>query len=838
MKPKTNRWPGPIRRGVDFVRNAWNASNAVKAFFDIQKKQQFSRINYANYLEDLYTADHATDQSDNCKKVVTRYNPVMISGRWKKYPWLHYCVFNRHLKIDNYESFLYADFDSTIPTVIFVTHETSRTGAPVLTYDLIKRFRKSHNVIVFSLSKGDLSGLFRNEATILHDPVPRRHIPEIVGAELKLIKSKADRVHAIVSSISSTEILKEFWNHDIPVIHLIHEYSSYIKPKSWFSDSLFYADAMVFSAEDTLINAIDFNPSVNHANTHVLPQGVCPVPKTESNPEKSIREWNELKSALRPKDWPDDTVVVLGAGSVNYRKGVDLFVACAKKVIEATPGKKIRFVWIGGGFDPENDVSYSCFLNDQIKKSGLGDSFSFIGDIEEFDAVYDLIDVFFLSSRLDPLPLVAQGALLHKVPLVCFEETGGIPRYLKEDSLVAQGIVPFLDVESAARKIAHLIENKELSHEMSESGYKLAKKTFDQDRYFSALRTIHDEIVAEKKIEVENREYIQRYNLIDAEFSNLKFRNNFNLAIKHYVRSWRRGYGRKPFPGFNPGIYLDYHKDCGDPLVHYHRTGCGDGPWNTEVITTTRQEYQDSSDDHCKIALHIHLHYPDVADEIFKRIQKSKKTPDLFITVTSGEGKKAVEKALESFVKLNHKLKIVPNRGRDIGPFFTGFPEIFDLGYDLIGHIHGKKSVTVGGDTGKIWAEFLFENLLGGHYPMMDLILERMIADPSLGLVFPDDPHAMGWNLNKKHALTLASSMKLTKELPETFLNFPVGTMFWARPEAIRPLIDLNLQWEDYPVEPLPYDGTMLHAIERLLSVVSENQGYRIAVTHVPGVTR
>jgi len=48
-------------------------------------------------------------------------------------------------------------------------------------------------------------------------------------------------------------------------------------------------------------------------------------------------------------------------------------------------------------------------------------------------------------------------------------------------------------------------------------------------------------------------------------------------------------------------------------------------------------------------------------------------------------------------------------------------------------------------------------------------------------------------------------------------MYFLVGTMFWARSEAMKPLIHLNLQWEDYPEEPIPIDGSMLHALERII---------------------
>jgi lipopolysaccharide biosynthesis protein len=62
--------------------------------------------------------------------------------------------------------------------------------------------------------------------------------------------------------------------------------------------------------------------------------------------------------------------------------------------------------------------------------------------------------------------------------------------------------------------------------------------------------------------------------------------------------------------------------------------------------------------------------------------------------------------------------------------------------------------------------------------------------------------------------------------------------MFWARQGALRSLYALGLQWHDYPAEPVGYDGTMLHAIERLLPQVCLANGYRYAVTHVPGHSR
>jgi len=69
-------------------------------------------------------------------------------------------------------------------------------------------------------------------------------------------------------------------------------------------------------------------------------------------------------------------------------------------------------------------------------------------------------------------------------------------------------------------------------------------------------------------------------------------------------------------------------------------------------------------------------------------------------------------------------------------------------------------------------------------------------------------------------------------------MNFPVGTMFWARTAALKPLADLNLQWEDYTEEPIPIDGSMLHAIERIFGILPGLCGFRTVVTAVEGIAR
>ena len=62
--------------------------------------------------------------------------------------------------------------------------------------------------------------------------------------------------------------------------------------------------------------------------------------------------------------------------------------------------------------------------------------------------------------------------------------------------------------------------------------------------------------------------------------------------------------------------------------------------------------------------------------------------------------------------------------------------------------------------------------------------------------------------------------------------------MFWSRPRLLAPLVDLRLTWDDYPEEPIPNDGTILHALERLLPFLATREGLDWAAVHIPGVNR
>lgn len=328
---------------------------------------------------------------------------------------------------------------------------------------------------------------------------------------------------------------------------------------------------------------------------------------------------------------------------------------------------------------------------------------------------------------------------------------------------------------------------------------------------------------------------IYKSNLFKGDFFSRK-QKLLLLLINEYLSNWEKGKRlKKPLPGFHPQIYASKIILNGvDPFVHYIRSGAPTGDWNYPVISAN-DSYEESKEI-IKVALHLHIFYPQMAEEIISRLITAKIKPDLLISVTSVENEKLILNLLNGKYSGNAIIKITPNRGRDLGPFLTEFKNEIEK-YNIIGHFHTKVSPHLPNrEEVACWYQFLIENMLGGIAPMLDTVIDSMSANQKLGLVFPDDPHVLGWMDNYKHAEYLLKKMGIQSPLEE-FINFPVGSMFWARTLALKPFFGLNLDWDDYPEEPLDHDGTMLHAIERLIPFVVKHGGFDVAVSNVPSVS-
>ncbi len=242
---------------------------------------------------------------------------------------------------------------------------------------------------------------------------------------------------------------------------------------------------------------------------YVIPQGKCVVPEAPGV-AGAVNETTWLTSNLRPPGTANK-FLVLGVGNIELRKGVDLFLECAAILTNQPDGENFQFVWIGDGFDPENEVTYSVFLDDQVKRGGLEANVKILRSTSQIEIAYKLSDVLLITSRLDPLPNVAIDALLIGLPVVCFNKTTGIADFLIENGLRDECVAGYLDTQDLARKVQALAASNELRCNVINRSRPAAEKAFDLEGYVKRIEQIADKAV-------DNAAHVDRENIDDRCF--------------------------------------------------------------------------------------------------------------------------------------------------------------------------------------------------------------------------------------------------------------------------------------------------------------------------------
>jgi glycosyltransferase involved in cell wall biosynthesis/ubiquinone/menaquinone biosynthesis C-methylase UbiE len=728
-------------------------------------------------------------------------------------------------------------------TILVVSHEASRTGAPILGLNLVQQLSARYNVISLILGGGELIDHFSKAGAAVHVIDVLHMNDRELDRDVKAITARYPLTFAIVNSVESRRVLKALKNEAVPTVTLIHEFSAYTRPRSAIPDVIVQSTMTVFSTKITLENSVsDFrlNPG---SSIYVEPQGKCVVPASLTGASEASSEKLWLSRMLRPEGGYGKFLVI-GAGAVQLRKGVDLFIDCATILANQPGGERFQFVWIGSGYDTDLDGIYSVYLADQMERGQVESQVKILRPTSQIEVAYRAADLFLLSSRLDPLPNVAIDALTMGVPVLCFERTTGIADFLLENGLGEQCVAKYLDTHDLAQKVRALADSDELRARVSDQCRAAAEKEFDMNAYGSKIEAIALRAAGnEARVKEE----------VNTILSSGKFRSDFfkdapvasaseEQTVGNYLRRVSLGTGvRKPMPGFHPAVYASLRKSADwrdtDPFVDFLRKGLPEGPWLQRVIESGAQLKPASNAP--RVALHLHAFYPDQVAGIVERLNLNISAPDLFVSVLTSDAASETRQALSGYRGRIVDMQMTPNLGRDIGPLLTQFGRDLCASYDIVGHLHTKKSPQIEDRAfAEAWNIFLLENLLGGEHggAMLDLILCSMAADPGIGIVFPDDPHVVSWTKNRKHAEALADRMNYA-DLPEE-LNFPIGSMFWVRSSVLSKFVELGLTWDDFAPEPLPVDGTMIHAIERLFAVIPGKMGMSCAVTNVRGVTR
>lgn len=184
---------------------------------------------------------------------------------------------------------------------------------------------------------------------------------------------------------------------------------------------------------------------------------------------------------------PAEAILVGGCGHAEWRKGNDVFMMVAKQVIKHFADSPVYFIWVG----MQEDSELYTVQRFDAERMGMSDRIIHIGLTPHVFQYLSHFDIFALTSREDPYPLVVLEAALAEVPIVCFEKSGGAPELIEED---AGFVVPYLDEVEMSRKIAELIEHKELRLKMGKKAKNKVLERHPTDRSVKKVMEIINQL--------------------------------------------------------------------------------------------------------------------------------------------------------------------------------------------------------------------------------------------------------------------------------------------------------------------------------------------------------
>ena len=242
-----------------------------------------------------------------------------------------------------------------------------------------------------------------------------------------------------------------------------------------------------------------------------------------------------------------------------------------------------------------------------------------------------------------------------------------------------------------------------------------------------------------------------------------------------------------------------------------------------------------------KVALLMHIYYADQIEYCFQYASSMPGYADVYIT-TIEKNRQAIEKKFKELECNKLEVRVIKNRGRDMSALYVGCADILKSDYyDYICCIHDKKSPQVGMLFGMSFRDLTFENTLATK-AYVENIIGTLDRNPLLGyLGFPYMIGGPYWPV-LTNAWASEQNFVSTKEiLSRCGINCKISmdkppilyaNVFWCRPNALKPLSDLQLSYEDFDEEPLGIDGTFSHALERAVTYVAQSQGYYSGVLY------
>lgn len=234
-----------------------------------------------------------------------------------------------------------------------------------------------------------------------------------------------------------------------------------------------------------------------------------------------------------------------------------------------------------------------------------------------------------------------------------------------------------------------------------------------------------------------------------------------------------------------------------------------------------------------RLAVLAHLVHENTVDEVLAAVRRIPVPYDLVVTTTS-TAEPEIRAALARRELAAAEVRVSDDEGGDLRALLVDSRDVLTSdAYDLVCRLHTLPEAVEGESANAVAVlkEHLLDNVVSSPGFVMNVI--RLFADHrTLGMAFPPivnigNPNlGHAWLDHQDTAVRVAREIGVTTVFDPTTPVAPYGTMFWARPEALRKMVDRQWTSDDY--SPERYDGALAPTQERLLAYTALDAGFHV----------
>ena len=340
-------------------------------------------------------------------------------------------------------------FDSSIATFI---REGEENG--IFINEIEKCCKDS--IIIKCNKRVDIHALHRLISTLKDKQIDILHCHEIKSRTYGLIAGKILKIPIVTTHHNWTSA---------NVLTTIFEY--------WDSFVMRFFDRIIAVSEEVKHSAMRFKIPNNKFS--VIINGVSFAhEKTNTNAYSIIKE--ELKIE-------DDTIVIGNVGRLSTEKNHKLFIKVAKIVKLNSPN--IRFIIAGDGPLEKELRNYAAAL-------GLTNTVIFYGFHSHIQQIYNLLDIYLLTSRIEGTPMSLMEAMGAGVPAVA-TDVGDISKIVTDN--VSGILLKNNDPKSIAQKILYLLKNPTKLTQMGLQAQEIIRKYYSAEIMAKRYEQLYKQIM-------------------------------------------------------------------------------------------------------------------------------------------------------------------------------------------------------------------------------------------------------------------------------------------------------------------------------------------------------